>query len=44
MKISVYIATSYDGLIARENGDLDWLPESDGKSDDDSTTRGVNDS
>ena len=26
MKISVYIATSLDGFIARENGDLDWLP------------------
>ncbi len=25
MKISVYIATSLDGFIARENGDLDWL-------------------
>ena len=30
MKISVYIATSLDGFIARENGDLDWLPGSDG--------------
>lgn len=27
MKVSVYIATSLDGFIARENGDLDWLPE-----------------
>lgn len=25
MKISVYIAASLDGFIARENGDLDWL-------------------
>lgn len=25
MKISVYIATSLDGYIARKNGDLDWL-------------------
>jgi len=31
MKISVYIATSLDGFIARENGDLDWLPGSDGE-------------
>ena len=30
MKISVYIATSYDGFIAREDGSLDWLPGSDG--------------
>jgi len=34
MKISVYIATSLDGFIARENGDLDWLSGSDGASDD----------
>lgn len=26
MKISVYIATSLDGYIARENHSLDWLP------------------
>jgi dihydrofolate reductase len=26
VKISVYIAASLDGFIARENGDLDWLP------------------
>ncbi|KAA3657919.1 MAG: dihydrofolate reductase [Calditrichaeota bacterium] len=32
MKISVYIATSLDGFIARENGDLDWLPDADGES------------
>ena len=31
MKVSVYIATSLDGFIARENGDLDWLPGSDGQ-------------
>ncbi|MCA9734587.1 MAG: dihydrofolate reductase [Deferribacteres bacterium] len=33
MKISVYIATSLDGFIARKNGDLDWLPGSDGQGD-----------
>ena len=26
MKISVYIATSLDGFIARKDGSLDWLP------------------
>ncbi len=26
VKISVYIATSLDGFIARKNGDIDWLP------------------
>lgn len=26
LKVSVYIATSLDGFIARKNGDLDWLP------------------
>lgn len=25
-KIILYIATSLDGCIARENGDIDWLP------------------
>ncbi len=34
MKISVYIATSLDGFIARENGELDWLPGSDGTTGD----------
>lgn len=35
VKISVYIAISLDGFIARENGDLDWLPGSDGAMDGD---------
>lgn len=29
VKISVYIAASLDGFIARKNGDLDWLPADD---------------
>ena len=27
MKVSVYIATSMDGFIARKDGNLDWLDE-----------------
>ena len=34
MKASVYIATSLDGYIAREDGSLDWLPGSDGSGED----------
>ena len=25
VKVSVYIASSLDGFIARKNGDIDWL-------------------
>ena len=31
MQISVFIATSLDGFIARANGDLDWLPADGGE-------------
>jgi dihydrofolate reductase len=33
MKVSVFIATSLDGFIARTNGDIDWLgePQEDGE-------------
>jgi dihydrofolate reductase len=27
LKVSVFIATSVDGFIAREDGSLDWLDE-----------------
>jgi len=33
MKVSVYIAASLDGFIARRNGDLDWLCAGDGGED-----------
>jgi dihydrofolate reductase len=33
MKASVFIATSVDGFIARENGSIDWLPADGGASD-----------
>jgi dihydrofolate reductase len=34
IKISVFIATSLDGFIARKNGDLDWLPAADEDGED----------
>ncbi len=34
VKISVYIATSLDGFIARKNGDIDWLPAPDNSAED----------
>lgn len=33
VKVSVYIATSLDGFIARENGDIDWLTGGEGGED-----------
>ena len=39
MKASVYIATTLDGFIARENGDLDWLPGADGEPQIDGDTQ-----
>jgi dihydrofolate reductase len=33
VKVSVYIATSLDGCIARKNGDIDWLGGGEGSED-----------
>ena len=33
LKVSVYIATSLDGFIARKNGDIDWLTGGEGDQD-----------
>jgi dihydrofolate reductase len=33
IKVSVYIATSLDGFIARRNGDIDWLHGGEGGGD-----------
>lgn len=35
MKASVYIATSVDGFIAREDGSVDWLPTGEGAGGED---------
>ncbi|MFN2193388.1 MAG: dihydrofolate reductase family protein [Candidatus Promineifilaceae bacterium] len=35
MKVSVYIATSLDGFIARSDGSLDWLPGAEGEENSD---------
>jgi dihydrofolate reductase len=31
--VLLYIAVSVDGYVARENGDIDWLYESEGEGD-----------
>lgn len=33
LKVSVYIAVSADGYIARKNGEIDWLPGGEGGED-----------
>lgn len=33
VKVSVYIATSLDGFIARKNGEIDWLTGGEGTED-----------
>ena len=43
MKGSVYIATSLDGFIARENGDIDWLPAGEGGTEEEEEDYGYHD-
>jgi dihydrofolate reductase len=40
MKVSVYIATSLDGFIARDDGGLDWLPGADPEAQGDGEVAG----
>ena len=35
MQVSVFIATTLDGFIARTNGDLDWLPNAEAEEAED---------